>query len=75
MSRSTPLSRHAARLQLAASRLRERPQAGRNTAARFADALERIAARFLLSSYRQAYRLAPVEAAAWRGRHAAPRAR
>lgn len=74
MSRSTPLSRHAARLQLAASRLREKPHAGRNTAARFADALERIAARFLLSAYREPTRLAPVEAAAWPGRHAAPRA-
>lgn len=75
MSRSTPLSRHAARLQLAASRLRERPQARRNTTARFADALERIAARFLLTAYPQASRLAPVAAAAWRGHHAALRAR
>ena len=73
MSRSTPLSRHAARLQLAASRLRERPQAGRNSAARYADALERIAARLLLSAFPQASRLAPVAAASRGGRHAALR--
>ncbi len=48
MNRSTPISRHAARLQLAANRLREKPQAGRNTAARFADALDRMTADTVL---------------------------
>ncbi len=75
MRRSKPLSRHAARLQLAANRLREKPRAGRNAAARIADALERIVARFLLLAYPRASSLAPVVAAAWCGRHLGPRAR
>ncbi len=48
MNRSMPLGRHAARLQLAANRPRERPKAGRNIAARFADALDRMTAAMVL---------------------------